>query len=99
MALGRRLGAGPINHSGKRHGENRCFTCDLDVADVAEQLAEAEPRIDAREMDGLVDLDVRAHERHPALDALGDQPPASIVQILEIAREPALGLHSDPHGL
>ena len=69
------------------------------MADVPEQFAEAEPHLDARKMHGLVNLDMRAHERHPALDALRDQLPASIVQILEIVREPALRLRGDPHGL
>ena len=62
---------------------NRCFTCDLDVADVAEQLAEAEPCIDAREVDGLVDLDMGAHEGDAALDALGDEAAAAIIEIVE----------------
>lgn len=62
------------------------------MADVPEQLAKAKAGIDAREMNGLVDLDMSAHQRYPALDALCDQLPASIVEIVGVGGETALRL-------
>ena len=69
------------------------------MADVAEELAEAEASVDARKVHGLVDLDVGAHQGYPTLDALRDQPPATIVEIVRIHREPALRLRGDAQSL
>lgn len=69
------------------------------MADVAEELAEAEASVDARKVHRLVDLDVSAHQRYPALDALCDQLPASIVQIIVVRRERALRLRGDAQSL
>ncbi len=69
------------------------------MAYIPVELAEAEACVDTREVDCLVDLDMGAHQRYPALDALRDQLPASIVQILEISREGALRLRGDAQGL
>ena len=75
------------------------FTCDLDVADVLEGLAEAETGVHAGVVDGLIDLDVGAHEGDAALDALGDQLPAAIEEIVEIVGELALSLCRDTQSL
>ena len=69
------------------------------MADVPVELAKTEAGVDAREMNGLVDLDMGAHQRYPAFNALGDQLPATIVEIVEIGREPALCLRGDAQGL
>ena len=69
------------------------------MADVAVELAEAEAGVDAGKVDGLVDLDVGAHEGDAALDALGDQLPSTIVEIVRISREPALRLRGDAQSL
>ena len=75
------------------------FTCDLDVADVLEGLAEAEAGVDAGVVDGLIDLDMGAHEGDAALDALGDEAAAAIVEIVEIVGELALSLCGDAQSL
>ena len=69
------------------------------MANVAEELAEAEAGIDARKVDCLVDLDVGAHEGDAGLDGLGDELPAAIEEIVGIVGELALCLRGEPQSL
>lgn len=75
------------------------LTCDLHMADISVEFLQLQAGVHAREVDGLVHLDVRAHHRDPAFDTLRDQLPATLEQVFKVVWERALCLRGDAQGL